>query len=132
MINKSLTLCSEGGYSSIAFPAVGMGTKGYPSNVVAETLLRALEDHCLTDPTSSIKRVALYLHPELTSKPQLKVRSDMHVQCLCVQILHASSPIEIMLWTQLHCNFISWASMLYATSLHELLCYKAHIHERIV
>ena len=74
----ALEKCSRAGYNSIAFPAIGMGTKGYSSTSVAETMIRAITEYFVSHPKTSIKRVVLYLHPgdaKSVSVNQLKVRS---------------------------------------------------------
>ena len=74
----ALEKCSDAGYKSIAFPAMGMGTKGYSSTSVAETMIRAITEYCVSHPKTSIKRVVLYLHPgdaKNVSVNQLKVCS---------------------------------------------------------
>lgn len=61
-------------YDSVAFPAIGMDNKGYPSKVVAETMMSAVTDFCLAHPTTSVTRVRLYLPLPDTNIQQLKVR----------------------------------------------------------
>ena len=73
----ALEKCSRAEYNSIAFPAIGMGTKGYSSTSVAETMIRAITEHCVSHPKTSIKRVVLYLHPG--DAKSVSVRSEVVV-----------------------------------------------------
>ena len=76
--------CGRGNYQSIAFPAIGMGTKGYCSSTVAETFVKAVTEYCISHPKSSVNRVVLYLHPAMATAQQLKVGISVRMLGCCL------------------------------------------------
>ena len=68
-----LEKCGRELLKSIAFPAIGMGAKGYSSSVVANTMIKAITLFCNSHPKTSVNRVVLYLNPDHIPSEQLKV-----------------------------------------------------------
>jgi len=56
-------MAAQSNHRSIAFPAVGLGAKGYPPNKVCEGIIESVTEYCEKNVDSSILTVKLYLHP---------------------------------------------------------------------
>ena len=72
IIMVALEKCGRELLNSMAFPAIGMGAKGYSSSVVANTMIKAITLFCNSHP-KTVKRVVLYLNPDHIPSKQLKV-----------------------------------------------------------
>ena len=73
IIMTALEKCGRKSLQSIAFPAIGMGTKGYSSTVVATTIIKALTLFCNSHPKTCVNRVVLYVNPDHITSEELKV-----------------------------------------------------------
>ena len=73
IIMVALEKCGRELLNSIAFPAIGMGAKGYSSSVVANTMIKAITLFCNSHPKTSVNKVVLYLNPDHIPSEQLKV-----------------------------------------------------------
>ena len=60
-VQKCLKKCDEKGAASIAFPAIGTGNLGYPNDVVAKTMIKAIFDYFSSNKTSKITKVYLMI-----------------------------------------------------------------------
>ena len=56
-----LKKCDEKGEASITFPAIGAGNLGYPNDVVAKTMIKAIFDYFSSNKTSTITKVYLMI-----------------------------------------------------------------------
>ena len=68
MIEKCLTECEQKGAHSIAFPALGAGGLGYPTQLVAEVMISAVQDHHKINTTSCITEVKFVVFKDSTYK----------------------------------------------------------------
>jgi len=50
-------------YKSIALPAIGMGCKGYPPEVVSKSLTEAIKEFVQSYSNSSLTHIKLYIFP---------------------------------------------------------------------
>ncbi|XP_076462556.1 protein mono-ADP-ribosyltransferase PARP14-like isoform X2 [Babylonia areolata] len=61
--HKCLSEANTRGYTSIAFPALGAGALGYPRDVVAQTMLRAVGQFEQSHPSTSLRKVIFVVFP---------------------------------------------------------------------
>lgn len=73
ILTECLNKASATKATSIALPAVGMGVKGYPSKIVAETLLQAAKVFAESNPNTTLGAIKLYLHKPSLKPSQLQV-----------------------------------------------------------
>ena len=60
-------------HNSIAFPALGMGVKGFPTDVVAKSMIEAITEYSETNPNSSLTLINVYLFEKSVTPAQVKV-----------------------------------------------------------
>lgn len=65
-------------YSTIAFPAIGTGSLGFPHDVVAEEMFTAISLYEHLNPQSSITEVTFVVFPGASSKLLPGVLHGMH------------------------------------------------------
>ena len=68
-----LELANQCGYASIAFPVLGTGNMGYPPDVVAQTMLGAVDQFLQTNPSTSLMEIKIVIF--MTDKHVIKVSS---------------------------------------------------------
>jgi len=51
-------------HSSIAFPAVGTGNLGYPKDIVAQEMFKAISTFAVKKPQTSLRKVVFVLYPK--------------------------------------------------------------------
>ena len=64
LVTSCLSAASHGGFSSIAFPALGTGQLGYPRDAVAQTMLTAIDTFQRSNPSTSLREVRIVLYPK--------------------------------------------------------------------
>ena len=57
-----LGLANQRGYTSLAFPVLGTGNLGYPYDVVAQTMLGAVDQFYQTSPSTSLREVKIVVY----------------------------------------------------------------------
>lgn len=57
-----LDLASGQGYTSVAFPVLGTGNCSFPHDVVAQTMLRAMEEFQDTRPLSPLREITVVIY----------------------------------------------------------------------
>lgn len=67
-------------HSSIAFPPLGMGRRGYPDVVVAQAFVDAVKEHCRHWLTSSIILVKIYLYDKDISHMPVSMIATLHFE----------------------------------------------------
>lgn len=72
VVSKCLIEANESRYTSIAFPALGAGARGYPRGVVSNTMNRAINTFLKTTPTIYINSIILVI---FNDKEMIKVQS---------------------------------------------------------
>lgn len=76
VVTKCLDLASQRGYATVALPALGTGNLGYPHNIVAQTMLGAVDRFLQTNPSTSLREVRIVVYH--TDKKSLQVTDSWH------------------------------------------------------
>ena len=74
-VQKCLAFCDQNGIASIAFPALGAGNLGYPSNVVARVMISTVQNHYQAK-SSCIKAVKFVIFVDNTYQEFLSNLSE--------------------------------------------------------
>nr|KAG5699798.1 hypothetical protein BaRGS_013518 [Batillaria attramentaria] len=69
-VTKCLTEASNSGHTSIAFPALGTGNMNYPRDVVARTMMDAVNHFQQATPTTSLREVRIVVYHKDTKTSQ--------------------------------------------------------------
>ena len=80
VVTKCLDLASQRGYATVALPALGTGNLGYPHNIVAQTMLGAVDRFLQTNPSTSLKEVRIVVYH--TDKKCLQVTDSGTLSCV--------------------------------------------------
>ena len=62
-VSNALLTASTSGYTSVAMPAVGTGSLGFPADVVADIMFDTVINFRKQNPQSNIKEVRFVLYP---------------------------------------------------------------------
>ncbi|KAK3598397.1 hypothetical protein CHS0354_019800 [Potamilus streckersoni] len=62
LMKKCLDECEKGGFTSIAFPALGTGILNYPRHIVAKEMFQHIYTYSRDNPSSSIKEVRFVVY----------------------------------------------------------------------
>ena len=68
MIQKVMHECNHLQATSVAFPALGTGNLGFPEDVVAEVMVRAISSYLQQNPGTTVKKVLLVIFMDSTHK----------------------------------------------------------------
>ena len=68
MIQKVMHECNRLQATSVAFPALGTGNLGFPEDVVAEVMVRAISSYLQQNPGTTVKKVLLVIFMDSTHK----------------------------------------------------------------
>ena len=62
LVTGCLSMASQSGFSSIAFPALGTGQLGYPRDTVAQIMLTAIDTFGRNNPSTSLREIRIVLY----------------------------------------------------------------------
>lgn len=71
VVSNCLIQANESRYTSIAFPALGAGARGYPGDIVSYAMNRAIDSFLKTTPTIYIKSIRIVI---FNDKEMIKVQ----------------------------------------------------------
>lgn len=61
-MKNCLTTANSHGYTSIAFPALGTGSLGFPRDIVAREMFSSVQEFARDSPTSSVSDVRFVVY----------------------------------------------------------------------
>ena len=75
-VKSCLANAALNGHRSIAFPTMGLGCEQYPTNIMCESIVKAVEEYSEQNPHSSLCTVKIYMSMGQTSVSQREVSNS--------------------------------------------------------